>query len=205
MSLNALILSALVSAREVPVEHAPSTALVGRHVSSFGNRATDTAFAQEAGFHAEHARLYSDMRLYAGRSEWRGVEDAYQGILDLRGEKLSYADYFLAAQAAQAAGNVLETRKRLELARAIDSTPEVNEWISRLVLDYTRMHLMGSAEMTPVEYPLDPAQRAAIGAANERLQSGFPIHRMSFPDGKYVRNGKPLTVGVDIEEGLAQE
>ncbi len=150
---------------------------------------------------AEHTRLAEEMRRLAKRNQWRGVEKAYQAMLELQeqGVELTYQDHFLAAQAARALGDVTDTYDRLRAAANVERTDEVANWLADIQASYGRVelkrddHYVGDSSLTVDEMPFAPDQRATIQkATGEVNETGGYVGLLPF--GSYTYGGKPFTV-----------
>lgn len=157
--------------------------------------------AGNAAAEAEHSRLAQEMRKLADRSAWRGVEANYQRMLDLqrKGVELEYADHILGAQAARDMGRITQVYERLERAKALEVTSEVEEWMSDIQASYglvdlnTDPRFKGKSELVPAAIPLQPDRRAAIAAAQGMVtQNGGYVGLL--PHGTYQFGGQEFTV-----------
>ncbi len=126
---------------------------------------------------AEHQRLQEEMQKLATRNAWTGVERNFEALLELeaKGEALEFDDYYLAAQAAQAMGDMTACRNRLELAQRLEPSDEVDNWLANINLNYSFVKI--SFERSVKEHalareamPFAPEQRKTIEVAQVRLE-----------------------------------
>lgn len=133
---------------------------------------------------AEHTRLSEEMARLASRNAWRGVEGAYEKMLDLekKGVTLSFQDHYLAAQAASNLGDITQTYERAIRARdAADNTEDqlqAGSWVRDIKSSYGPVILR-----VPPKYaaavtfeigtmPFNPEHRAVYQAARAALLAG---------------------------------
>ena len=112
--------------RGLPLARAAALAIASLYM-------TAPAMAGEAE-KAEHIQLYEEMRKYAARNAWAGVEAIYKRLLELekKGEKLNYEDHRLGAESARATGDMQACRDRLARAAAAKPSDEVNGFLSEI-------------------------------------------------------------------------
>lgn len=160
---------------------------------------------------AEHIQLYEEMRKYAARNAWAGVESNYKRLLELekKGEVLTYEDHRLGAEAARAVGDIAACRERLVRASGIKKSDEVASFITDIDANFGAVDIKfdkavkAGASAVPVMPPFAPEQRQAIAFANVKLAAHEPFKGL-LPTGDYtigettftVAAGKPAVVAV---------
>lgn len=170
-----------------------------------------SAIAQEAddAARAEQTRLQDEIQRFAEREAWDGVERTYTALLALeaRGLAVTYAEHVLAAQAAQARGDVGALRERL--ARAVDSwdTPFARDWLGTLNAGYGQVTVEVAPRfkeilvLRPAEPPFAVDARFAIEFAQDNLEE-----RRAFdgwlPIGEYTLGAERFTVTPDTPTTL---
>jgi hypothetical protein len=118
--------------------------------------------------HAEHIRLQEEMKKLAARNAWHAVEAAYQKMLALEGEVLTYEDHWLGAQAARDAGNATAWKARLKAAQAQKDTSDVQASLSEVGANYGSLLVAidpkntESCELKAAAIPFAPDQVANI-------------------------------------------
>ena len=154
---------------------------------------TDAMAISKAEAKAEQIRLAEDMRRLAKRGHWRGVDRSYRMMEDLTKKQvvLGYDDHFLGAQAARELGNVTLVYRRLVLAKAVDATADVTNWLSDILRQYGEVDLIipdrykGETNLAVAVMPLQPDQRSTIGMAQQRIQEGRSYDGL-LPGGEYT-------------------
>jgi hypothetical protein len=147
----------------------------------------------------EHVRLSEEMRRFAKRNAWKGVETAYQELLDLeeKGVALTYDDHYLAAQAARAMGDINAVHERLTKAMALQPSDEVVAWISELEASYGTVDLANRtkapASLMAAQMPFAPDQRASIEAAAAQVSKEGRYQGL-LPAGEYTFGSRAVSV-----------
>jgi hypothetical protein len=145
---------------------------------------------------AEYFRLHDEMLKLAKRQVWTGVARLYEKVEVLE-VPLTYDDYVAGAMAARHEGEVLEAYERLTSAAKIDGTREVIDWLWSIDTAYGRVRLgtepLGPATLTVEQMPMLPDQRAAVEAAQRRLEDGGSYDGM-LPEGTYTFAGQTFSV-----------
>jgi hypothetical protein len=157
-----------------------------------------------AALEAEHTRLSEEMRMLASRNAWRGVEDSYGKLEELhdRGVALTVDDVWYGAQAARSLGDLSTAYARLETARSLGSSPEIDQWVEEIESSYGRVelsvdpHYAGSFALTPAEMPFDPEGRGAIESAQKSIAETRG-YRGLLPLGHYELGDRSFEVGAD--------
>lgn len=156
--------------------------------------APTVALAQDASV-AEKLRLEEEMKKLAGKNAWTGVERNYEALEALK-LPLSFDDYFLGAQAARYLGKTYEQYSRLELAKKLDSRPEILQEIEAIDSSYVRVELQGFEKrlvyVKPMVMPFAPDQRKSIEWAST-VTSNTGSFRGMLPPGEYVVVPTPET------------
>ncbi len=142
---------------------------------------------------AEHLQLYEEMRKYAARNAWAGVESNYKRLLILaeKGEVLTYEDHRLGAEAARALGNMGACRERLINAGKVKPSDEVKGFLADIDASFGEVDIRfgrtakEGAAAVPVMPPFAPEQRQAITFANTRLSAREPFEGL-LPAGDYA-------------------
>jgi hypothetical protein len=148
---------------------------------------------------AEHARLGEELGRMVSRNAWGGAEDIYQSlvVLEAGGETLSYHEVYLGAQVAQANGDMLACRLRLERALALTPSLEVAQSLLAIKTDYGPVSLhavdSGGAVLTPDAPPFEPDRRAAISAAQALVARAGRFDGL-LPRGSYTFGETHFTV-----------
>jgi hypothetical protein len=148
---------------------------------------------------AEHVRLTEEMRRLSARNTWKGVEAAYQALIELerKGETLTYEDHFLGAQAARGLGDINATYGRLHLAAHLDEQTEVVEWLADIDANYGPVELSARSKepvrLEAATMPFAPDKRAAIAAAAAAMQATRTYSGL-LPVGDYTLGEKRFTV-----------
>ena len=167
---------------------------------------TTLAFAQEESadpwaeidpsVRAEYFRLHDEMLKLAKRQVWTGVARLYDQVEELE-VPLTYDDYVAGAMAARHEGEVLEAYERLTAAAKIDGTREVIDWLWSIDTAYGRVRLAtepeGPANLTVEQMPMLPDQRAAVEAAQRRVEADGAYDGM-LPEGTYTFADQTFTV-----------
>ena len=152
------------------------------------------ALAQDANA-AEKLRLEEEMKKLAGKNAWTGVERNYEALEALK-LPLSFDDYFLGAQAARYLGKTYEQYSRLELAKKLDSRPEILQEIEAIDSSYVRVELQGFEKrlvfVKPMVMPFAPDQRKSIEWSST-VTSNTGSFRGMLPPGEYVVVPSPET------------
>lgn len=150
---------------------------------------------------AERYRLQTEMERLAARNQWKGVERTYMSLLDI-GVPLRTSDHFLASQAAQARGDMLEALLRLERAvnaehegSALDpNSPfaEAQRTLKQMQERYGKVRVEVLAPKIPVlvrrEMPFSAQERESIVyarteiAASRSFKGLMPIGSYSIDD-----------------------
>lgn len=89
-----------------------------------------------------------ELHRLAERDAWTGVERVYDDLCRL-GIPLTADEYLIGANSAQAAGNLLAVRERLELAHAQREDREVIEWMFRLDQSFGRVVIVDERRKRP--------------------------------------------------------
>ncbi len=147
----------------------------------------------------EHVRLSEEMRRFAKRNAWKGVEAAYAEMLALeaKGVALTFDDHYLAAQAARGLGDINAVHERLSRAARLEATEEVTGWLSELDATYGTVDLRNrrkaAATLVPAQMPFAPDQRASIEAAAQAVASSGRYEGL-LPAGEYTFGGQAVSV-----------
>ncbi len=156
---------------------------------------------------AEHQRLAEEMRKFASRNAWRGVEASYNKMLALQkeGATLKYDDHMLGVEAAREFGRVTQVHERLTRAHAVKPTPQTEQWIADIDASYRRVKLSADPRfeaevaLKPSMVPFDPGQRAAIGAAAHEITGGRNFEGL-LPFGDYSFGDQTFTLTAETQE-----
>ena len=155
----------------------------------------------KAAAQGEHVRLSEEMTRLAKRGHWRGVDRSYRQLAPLvrKGIQITFDDHYLGAQAARELGNVTLVYRRLLMAQAVKSDPDVTNWIADLMGQYGQVELIipdrykGEAELVVAMLPLQPDQRSTIGRAQQRVGEGRSYDGL-LPGGEYTFGPHTFTV-----------
>ena len=158
---------------------------------------------------AEHQRLSEEMRKFASRNAWRGVEASYNKMLALEvdGVVLSYDDHMMGVQAAREFGLVTQVYTRLKAAHEVNATEETTSWLAEIDAIYRRVYLStdpryeGEVALKPKMVPFDPSQRDAIGAAAQVIVEDSE-YRGLLPFGEYTFGDQSFTLTEDTAEEI---
>lgn len=152
---------------------------------------------------AEHIRLTEEMRRLSKRNIWKGVDAAYEELLELRkkGVELTYEDHFLGAQAARGMGRINAVHRRLQRAVQSGGAEEVGEaedWLQEIDANYGQVVLANKSRMpatlTPTKMPFAPDKRAAIEKAVALIEAEDAYEGL-LPTGEYSYGTVTFTVG----------
>jgi hypothetical protein len=153
---------------------------------------------------AQHVQISEEMRKLAQRNAWTAVEQKFAQLeaLEAKGEKLTYNELKLGAEAARAVGNAGGCRARAVKAQAADpSKGEISEWLADIDATYGRARVVfdrgwqGDRALVPTDPPFAPDQRAAVGWAANEMAAGRNFDGL-LPEGEYTVGGQKFTVKV---------
>ena len=162
------------------------------------------AYAQSAA-EAERVRLSDDMKRLAGRSAWRGVDDAYEQLVtlsDKEGVVLTFRDHWTGAEAARELGDINGVHTRLQRAVAVakpDDKERCQSWLDEIAANYSEVSLKvsnkvsGDTTLDVEEMPFAPDQRRAIEAAQAAI-AGDKAYKGLLPTGSYELGTKAFEV-----------
>lgn len=154
--------------------------------------------------HAEHVRLAEEMKKLASRNAWPAVEASYQKMLALAqaGEPLTYDDHWLGAQAARDAGNVTDWQTRLQSAKNVKNTDEVNQSLAEISSSFGTLQItidskyVGARALTMPSMPFAPDQVANVRFVASKVKSSTTGYTGLLVAGSYVLDGQAITVEV---------
>ena len=149
---------------------------------------------------AEYIRLSAEMKTLASKNAWEGVERTFQR-LEHTGVPLKYQDYFLAAQAARAAGNIAAARDRLLKANDIKENREVMDWLWELDSSYGKVSLQcdpGTLQLEPESMPFHPDRAAAVRFAEKQVADTGTFEGY-LPEGNYTFGKFEVTVAPRVQ------
>jgi hypothetical protein len=162
------------------------------------------ALAEDQAAAAEYRRISAEMERLGKRNAWTGVDKRFREV-ELLDAEISMEHYLLGAQAAQELGNMLEVNHRLRSAAEIKRSRQVTEWLAEVEQNYGRVTLRattkGSAELKPVEMPIDPVQRNSINVASKRLANERVFDGL-LPQGEYTFIDHSFSVDPGISVNL---
>lgn len=175
---------------------------------------------------AEYRRLRDDLRKFAEKQMWAGVERNYNRCMDLypdpettRGEawapptEMLQTDHMFAAQAAMNRGDLYEVRRRVVRAVRKEQTGEALDWLWAIDTTYSEVKIIAEpgTELVAVRRPFDPRILKAIEHASTTLRETGVFHgllpRLPYDVGDVrllVEGGKGLVV-LDLTDGTKKK
>jgi hypothetical protein len=123
-----------------------------------------------------HVQLQEEIAQFLRRNAWKGVEAAYQEMLELRqqGVEVLCEDHLHGARAARQLGNALAVHDRLQLAIQAGPNEEAIQWLNDLEQSYGRVSIQAqkrdAAPLEPATMPFAPDRRSAVLFAQEQLE-----------------------------------
>jgi hypothetical protein len=158
---------------------------------------------------AEQERIDTEMRVLAGRQQWKGVDHDYRRLLELEtsGAPLTYAQHMLGVTAAKNLGDISAALNRLDRAALMGETDEVRGLQTDFNARFGAVRLeiearaVGSWTLEMSEVPFAPDARAALDLANSQLREnrGFTGR---LPAGTYRLGRAEFVVGAGGNEVL---
>jgi hypothetical protein len=151
---------------------------------------------------AEYRRLSTEMEKLGRKSVWAGVERKFHDLQKL-GVPIEYADYVLAAQAAQEQGDISTAKKRLSLALELNRNPKTLEWYEDLEMQFGDVTLISrSKDYRTLNFDgivTSPTQAKAIEFAAQELADSGEFSGL-LPYGSYEFGGQQfqLVAGLNI-------
>ncbi len=162
----------------------------------------DVAYAGDVE-RAEHTRLSEEMRKFAQRNVWSGVETSYRKLVDLeaRGEKIEAKEHLLGAQSARALGDITAARERYVRAKdggaAADAEPaiaEIDANFGTVTIKQERGYV-GARALVAADPPFLPDQRACLEYVTKVVAAGQSYSGL-LPLGEYTVDGRAMTAKV---------
>lgn len=142
---------------------------------------------------------YNQFGLKIEPGSYQPAYRAFQAMED-SGYTLSGDDLFNGAQAASGLGDVVETKRILEImVQVYPDRQDAKDWLENsITVNYSWVSIdvkevKPELVLQPVEFAIDPAQRAAVSFANEQLQIEGE-HTLLLPKGEYILDGQTITV-----------
>jgi hypothetical protein len=162
----------------------------------------DVAFAGEVE-RAEHTRLSEEMRKFAQRNVWSGVETSYRKLLDLeaRGESIDAKEHLLGAQSARALGDATSARARYVRAKEGGAGADADPAIAEIDANFGAVSIKiergytGPRALTIAEPPFLPDQRACLEYVTKVVAEGQSYTGL-LPLGDYTVDGKTFSAKV---------
>jgi hypothetical protein len=145
---------------------------------------------------AEYIRLQTEMRSFAKRNAWKGVEHSFQSCAEIK-PTLEFDDYLLGAFAAQSSGDVKATRARLWAAHQLKEDKSVLDWLWNIDTTYVQVHIQAKPEdkLTYVGSDFYPQLPKMLQHAQKAFASGDGFNGYLLP-GTYEIGA--LTFDVDF-------
>lgn len=156
---------------------------------------------------AEHIRLSEEMRKFAARNAWRGVESSYNKMLELekKGVVITGEEHLLGVQAARQLGNVYDVYVRLKAADAVAPADDLKGQIQAIEANYGLVKLdvddkfKDAFVLTPERMPMDPGKRKAIEVAQKQVAEQRKFIGM-LPHGRYTLGERTFDVSKEATE-----
>lgn len=149
---------------------------------------------------AEHTRLSEEMRKFAQRNVWSGVETSYRKLVDLeaRGEKIEANEHLLGAQSARALGDVTAARARYVRAKEGGASADADSALAEIDANFGAVSLklergyLGARALVAAEPPFLPDQRACLEYVTKVVAAGQSYSGL-LPLGEYTIDSKPFS------------
>ena len=152
---------------------------------------------------AEHTRLSEEMRKFAQRNVWSGVETSYRKLVELeaRGETIEAKEHLLGAQSARALGDVTAARERYLRARAGGAAADADPALAEIDANFGAVSIQqergyaGARALVASEPPFLPDQRACLEYVTKVVAAGQSYTGL-LPLGDYAVDGKAFAAKV---------
>lgn len=156
---------------------------------------------------AEHRQISEEMDRLASRNAWSGVERNFKQLLELQesGEVITYAEWYLGAQAARALGDMGSCRDRLAQAVRIEGKEEDIAWLEQIDKAYGPANLRSVDKdsiptLSIAAMPFAADQRAALEYAQKTLADKRNFNGL-LPPGDYTFEAGGVTEIFSITAG----
>lgn len=145
---------------------------------------------------AEKLRLEEEMKKLAAKNAWTGVERSYQALVDLN-VPLTQEDHLLGSQAARFLGKTFEMYNRLQKAKELGSTAEIDTELGGIEQRYGFVDIKGNPRkpqiLSVAAMPFSPDERKSIEWANTVLTNTGSFHGMLPIDVEYQIGGQTFS------------
>lgn len=149
----------------------------------------------ESARQAEYKRLHEELNRLVKRNAWAGAERTFQAMIET-GVEPRFEDLKLAAQVAQAFGDIQVVRERLSTAAKLREDPDILNALWAIDQNYGKVALAGDpgkVQLRAEVVPFDPTQARAVEHAVEQVEKTGMFEGL-LPRGTYTFAGRSIEI-----------